>query len=494
MRYGEDFNLETGHPLLNTLTIPSTLLRLNKLELLIHQSGLARQAEELGSNALLVPTLNTPNLAPGQGSTIAYPVHKTILVGNGLRGLAQVAGLSTLRQTTPLHEMLRLVVDVNWAADVQPEEEVLFVNTTQGEKAIKELRQSVQQSQNYEHDWLNSRISAVEPFLTGSTEPTSSIKPALRNLVSVLLTNAEAAMTTEESEVEREGRQQTIVNKDMRRSIEAAITSWAELAHAELRDELEKVFASRSWRKLAWWKLLWRVDDVDMVASEVLRRTYLINAEKNLIFLSGRMQEAGLFGPLPAQDGKDPQPLVYADMEDIPGVYVRDVHPAPLRPSDSLDRPNLSVEQTIEPDPTYRFPQSIAISRLSLLHTTISPLTSSAQRYLLSSLSTTGLSAALSALAYFSSSTTSLYEVGVILALGMTWSARRLQKQWELARADWVQEVELEGKRILDAIEKTARHVVSTFGKNKPNAVAMDDKKKAKETLGKARDALAKTD
>ena len=476
------------------MTIPSTLLLQNKLEILIHQSGISAQEGELENNTLLVPTLDTPSLAIGRASTISYPVHKTILLGDGLGGLSQVAGLLTLVQTTSLQESVKLIVNVNWAADIPAEEDLLFVNMTRGEKAIKELRQSVQHSQDYEHDWLNSRISTIEPFLIGSSEAVSSIKPALRNLVSVLLTNVETAINTEESDVEQREWQQTIARKDVRQSIENAITSWAELAHTELRDELEKVFASRSWRKLAWWKLLWRVDDVDIVASEVLRRTYLINAEKNLIFLSGRMQEAGLFGPIPAQKEKDSQPLVYADAEDIPGLSVQDVHPAPLRPLDSLDGPKLDAQQSIEPDPTYRFPQSVIVSRLGLLQTTVPPLTALAQRYLLSSLSTTGLSAALSAFAYLSSSTTTLYEVGVILALGLTWSASRLQKQWELARTDWVQGVELEGKRVLDAVERTARHAVNTFGQTKANNAAIEDRSKAKEALEKAKEALANTD
>ena len=493
-RYGDDLAFERGHPLLQTLTIPSTLLRRNKLELLAPSAGVAIQSGATESNALLVPSLDTPTSETGRVSTVTYPVHKAVLLGSGFRGLSRVAEFSSLGQTAPFQEMLRLVIDVNWDPGAQPQEDVLFVNLAKGEKAIQELRKSLQHSQDYEHDWLSSHISSLEPFLSTPmpSDLTPNIKPALQNLITVLLENTEEAVVSQEAEVENEEREETIVDNASRKSIQEAITSWAELAHTELRDELEKVFASRTWRKLSWWKLLWRVDDVDMIASEVLRRTYLINAEKNLIFLAGRMQEAGFYGRLPIPAPEESKPLFYARMDDIPGLYASDVHPERRRPLDSIDDEQNNTPQPIVTDPAYRFPQALSISRLNLLETTVPPLTALAQRYLLSSLSTTSLSAGFSTLIYLSSPLTSFYEAGIFVSLGLVWSARRLQKQWDKGKKDWVQAVELEGKGVLDAIEKRIRRTVANAGKREPDPVAAEERRKAREAVERVREVLGK--
>lgn len=75
----------------------------------------------------------------------------------------------------------------------------------------------------------------------------------------------------------------------------AAISAWAEAAHTELRDGLAVAFASRAWHKIRWWKLMWRVDDVAATAADLLSRHWLVEAERQMVFLGGRMEEAGFF-------------------------------------------------------------------------------------------------------------------------------------------------------------------------------------------------------
>lgn len=491
-RYGETFAYEKSHPLLRTLTIPSTLLEKHKLELLLHLTSASSLAED-SSTALLVPGLDIRTSAAGRISSVAYPVHKTILFGKGFEGLREASRFSALVVDSEGPEMVKIVVDVDWAVGSQPEKSVFLVNVTQGEKAIKELRASIRHSTDYEHDWLGSHVSDVGLYLTAGTVagPPSAMKPALRNLVSVLLADTEAAVTLQENEAERESAENVVSETNTRRSLHRAITSWAELAHTELRDELETVFSSRSWRKLAWWKLPWRIDDVEMIASEVLRRTYLINAEKGLIFVAGRMEEAGLLGQIPTSAGQQSKPLLYAHMEDIPTLSVSDLQPTPVSGSDSLDNPK-DTSQPAQSNPLYRWPQDISAARLHLLQVTVPALTALAQRFFLSSISTTALTGALSSLVYLSAPTTTVYEAGVIVALGLTWSARRLQRQWEEARKDWMQGVELEGKRVLDAVEKRCRAIVSEAGQRKPDMAAAEERSKAKERVKRAREALAK--
>ena len=417
--------------------------------------------------------------------SVVCPVHKAIFLGKGFEGLAQVAGLLTIKERRRLAENLKLVVDVDWAPKKQPKGGFLFINLAESGKAIDELRRSVQYSQEYEHDWLKSHISDLEPFLTNGTsvQDPSALKEPVRNLISVLVSETEAAMTAQEASIAEEQLKPQIA-ESTRKSLQEAITVWAEIAHTELRDDLESAFASRSWRKLAWWRLLWRVDDVDLIASDILRRTYLVNAEKGLIFVAGRMQEAGLLEKLQGPTPKKKQPLLVTQEEDIPNPKI-DV-PNPLSPH--LDGPYSRI------DTDHPWPRELSTSRVGLLRNTIPPLAARAQSSLLQALSTTTLTSALSSLFYFSSSTTTSYEAGVIAALGLTWSARRLQKQWEKAKSEWVLGVELEGKRNLDEVEKNCRLIVQENGRPQPDTAIEEERRKGRAAVVKVKEALARMD
>lgn len=412
---------------------------------------------DIDSQDLLVPAIDTPISASGRVSMISYPVHKALVYGEGVRGIMAMP-LAASRASEEKNEFLiKGAVNAHWQSpDAQnpPEEFITLINLTQAEAAIASFRASVNNSFDYEHKWLASNLPTLTDFLTAGTEstPHQPLKPALHSLISSILNKTTSAISL--AHVNRLAAVASSAVPDTTRTeLSEAITRWAEAAHIELRDALALAFASPAWRKTAWWKLLWRVDDVGYMAAQILQRSFLVEAEKEIIWIGGRMQEAGLLPTIPEgpQKRKIPYQMLGADP------------PAP-RISDVL-APSADAEQDLYviPNPPIHAsrPQQIGLARADLL-ASVSPFQAIAQTLLLQSLSTTILTSALSALMYVSISTTSIYEAGAIGTLGFVWSARRLQREWEKAREVWRGRVMEEGRKVLGAVEAECRDVVET--------------------------------
>ena len=106
----------------------------------------------------------------------------------------------------------------------------------------------------------------------------------------------------------------------------------------------------------------------------------------------------------------------------------------------------------------------ISTARASFAAASIPHLHSLAQTLVLETLSTTILSTGIAALVYVGISTTSLFEAGTIVAVGVVWAARRLQRGWEAARREWVSELRAEGVRAIEGVEGDLREVVEKGG------------------------------
>lgn len=501
VRPSDRFSFEDGHPLLRTLSFPSALLERHKLEILVHRislpDGNGAVPAGAGADSLLTPSLEAQASFSGRVSQIVYPVHKSLVLGDGVQGVLGALSLLKETQSRAVDRMVWICADVDWPTLPSLENEIIFVNILNGQTAISELRQSLQNSTAYEKDWLSSGLSEVNAIVLEPPEQdNAAIKSTIRNLIARIVEGTESAVAKQEVELELDTSLKSIP-ESIREPLQEGITSWAESAHTELLTELQNVFNSRSWHKLSWWKLPWRVDDVEMIASEALRRTYLIDAEKNIIFIAGCIDQAGLLGATSVSSTKDADShtnskrLLWLGEDDIPPLTTQEISKGiRAATSDTLDSPSTASPDIQTIYHNYPWPQQIAISRMDLLHNTVPPLTALAQRLLLSFLSTTGLTSALSILAYISISPTSLYEAGGIAALGLTWSARRLQTRWEKARQDWVLGVELEGKRVLDFVERRCRLVVRNVGRRLPDEVGVEERRKARAAVMGVRRAL----
>jgi len=415
---------------------------------------------------------------------ISYPVHKALIYGEGIQGILAMPQAVSQGGGEKTDFLIKGAVNANWNSSEDqepPERSIILINLTQAEAAIASFRASTNNSFDYEHRWLASNLPTLTDFLLAGTKPTppQTLKPALHALISTILNETTSAISLAHTK-RLAALASSAVPNTTRANLSEAITRWAEAAHIELHDALALAFASPAWRKTAWWKLLWRVDDVGFMAAQILQRSFLVEAEKEIIWIGGRIQQAGLLPTLP-----EPQ------KRKIPKQTLGGEPPAP-RISDVLT-PSAVAEQDLyvlpnPPTNTPRPPQ-IARARADLL-ASISPLQALAQTLLLQSLSTTILASALSALMYVSISTTSIYEAGAVGTLGFLWSARRLQREWEGARGVWKGKVVEEGRRVLGVVERECRGVVGTGGRVEVDGGAEEEERAAGEAVEAVRGCL----
>jgi hypothetical protein len=343
-----------------------------------------------------------------------------------------------------------------------------------GAQALATFRDSIQNSIAYEKGWYRSGLPSLSTWLTQDLEPCEPIKPVMKTLISSIVDDVEANLLKADTAQIR-----TLAalsnTQDTSASITTHLDSWAEQSHAELRDQLDAAFSSRNWHKLAWWKLFWRVDDVTMLATEILERRWLVSAEKSSIYLAGRMNQAGYPDELQ-------QPLGHV----VPEATTLETAPTIENPRTDL---STDVRKSIP------WPEEIASARTELIADSVPPLQALAQRLILQTFSTTSISSALSALLYVSVSSFSVFEASAVAALGLTFSLRRMQKLWEGAREVWQGTAREEGRLTLKRTEEVVRMIVKAEERKRAGLTVGEDegvkeRREAREAVRKVREAL----
>ncbi len=468
--------MDDRHPLVKTLSIPSATLHDHNLEVLVQASSAAIQSyREAGAANLLVPGLESQSSTSGRLSTVTFPVHKALIYQEGLQDLNSIPKIS-------MHEggMFKVIIDWSWSTlqqQSQSAQSVSPINLALGEAAVDAFRQSLQRSVEYEHLWFDAGMSGIMAWiLDGTASQNGSLKPAIRGLLQTICSNAIKAIAQEhESSVQRQ--KDSTISDSTKEIIDQGISIWAENAHTELRDRLNGAFHSKSWRRIKWWKLFWRVDDVGYIASDILQKAWLTEAEKEMIWISGRIHQSGLLGPPKLR------PTGAPDKDDEPTLGG---HPPAPSVSDLIEQ-TPSYEVVDDQDPQHPWTQTIFLARSALSRVTVPPLQSLSQSLLLQTISTTALTSSLSALLYLSLSTTSPYEAGAIAAVGLVWSLRRLQTRWENARSTWEAQIREDGRRVLRNVEEAAREIVREGGMGEVDELG-------REARGKAREAVARVE
>lgn len=369
--------------------------------------------------------------------------------------------------------MLKSVIDGNWT-DLQSiaGHSLSPINLLQAESATKSFRESLRLTAVYKRAWFGSGLASLsEWFEEGLSGQAPALKPAVRRLIEHIVDNAREAVLLHEEETKKQ-RESTTVPVSTRDSLDQAIIWWAEVSHTELRDQLGNAFIGRDWRKLLWWKLFWRVDDVNFIAANLLQQSWLVEAEKEMIWHFGRIEQTGLGDP--AKLLLRPQTIV--DVE--------------ARATQS----SLSSLATKEKPIARLWPQEISYARTQLSATTIFPLQALSQRLLLEAISITFLTSSLSAQLYFAISTTSIYEAGAIAALGFVYSLHRLQSKWSSARENWEGSVMEEGRRVLRDVEERMREMVRNGGRKVVDEREAEDRRLVLQRLEGVRNALEKLD
>lgn len=467
--------------LLKEMTVSSPGLNGHKLEVLLMESNPLADASQGTSQgfeeAALVPTVEIPMSSTGRYTPVTTPVHKALLVTDGLAGAASLMALPLLAHQGTIAAAVHL-------AGYTPEEGTALpfatIDIGTGRQGLDALRQSLDRSIEYQHLWHKSSIPAIKDWLkTGATSTEDgTTKDAVRAMIGSTLRNTLAAIQ------EAESRRVACVFSASTGSppmgpLNKALTEWSEKAHAELQAEMDRAFDSRRWSQLNWWKLFWRVDDVGALSSEMLSQRFLPRAERNVIYLAGQIEGTGLFGQ---GNGRN----IYS----LPTLLSA---PAPkAQPDKATSAPVASSK----PAPGTRWPTHITFTRNYLQSETVPALQALAQKLVLQSASFSTLTSGLGALMYLSSF--GLPESGAVVAFGIVWSLRRVQKKWEAARAYWQREVREEGRKAVRAVEISVAEAldkaVRKVDKSEDTVLQgeLERLKTARELVHKAEEALQK--
>lgn len=410
----------------------------HKLEILLGQVE-ARGNKETFLDELLVPTMEVPTSSTGRYTPITTPVHRSFLVGHGIGGAAS-------RLELPVADD----VVIGTAVDIQTtsSEDLPFnvVDISMGTSALASFRQSVENALDYEHKWFASGLPGVVEWLkAGNSSTDGALKPAISNFIQVFLGNINSNLALKDLRRQKDYLSKAIFSPKAQ-ALREGLSEWAEDAHRELRDQLDRAFNGRRWRKLGWWKLFWRVDDVSMIATDILHQRFLIEAEKEVIFLAGRIQESGIFDDFP-------QPWeghwAYKPVEEVRKERKFGETPQFIKTSDLIikeDNGTLNM-------PNQNWPLNIPLTRSYLTTDTVPALQALAQTLVLQTLTTSSFVSAFAALTYVSTLSTGLYEAGAVAAVGIVWSLRRMQGKWETARKFWEGEVREEGRKAVRSVE-----------------------------------------
>ena len=496
-RYDGAYRAENNNPLVRTLYIPSMFLKQHRTELLVYGSvpaskdskGTAASKNEAPDTSPLTPMFDMLNSSSGRVSNISFPAHQTVYVGDDMDGIRAIARALDRVPELERGAMVRGMANVSWSIESQDDPPFLqdptvwLVSLEEADRAIQHMRQLVtQSSEPQDTRWL-SGLMDPEVLLGVSSTAQGPLRPTFRVLIRALLAKMSASVAAEEAQAAADVAARTIQPR-VRKAMADAIATWAEAAHAELRAELANALHGPNWRRLAWWKLPWRVDDVGMIVADTLRRAYLTDAEKGMIFLEGRIQEAGLLATEPWTRDATATP------------------PSAMPPQDAVSEepPTAEKGEAPAPDPQAqdlrqdRGPQSIAASRAILLASTVPPLEALAQSFLLNALLTTTTASALSALLYVGVSSMGAYSAGSVAAAGAALGAWQMQRGWEAAKRAWVEQVAAEGRSVLVAVERRCREVLERGGRPTEDPAAVAARRETRRAVEDVQAALEELD
>lgn len=509
IRFGQASNPSLVKPrtTIPVLYVPSNVLERNNIEILVASINSLRNGELLQglptviSDAFLAPSIGTPTAANGRQTTISQPVHSTILVTQGLDELILAAELlaSTNFVTKEDREATRLAVNLESIKQQAPGT-ILIVDAAQAEEGLKAFRRSVAEATSYEHKWLGSGLPGLSEWLTLSSaaQSTASIPAPLRNLISSILSTATRNFKSEAA-LEAQSNKSRSLSLATQAQLEESIEEFSRRAHQELQSGLASAWSSRNWRKLAWYKLFWRVDDVGLIITDLVTNAWLPRTERAVYELSGRLSQAGI-SPMdvsaipPKANGVDISTPRAASIAEAPPVLQAQ---AGLATEPAMEPVLVNIGGTAElkmspvagPNP---LSSSISRTRTEQMERAIVGLTSTAQQIVLKTLSLTGMSAGLSALTYVSLGSGSMYEAGTIVALGTIYALWRMQGDWHKTTRALEDDLLDEGRTVIQRIVGRMHQLVENGGRLVADPVEIQTRREAEEAVAKAREELSK--
>ncbi|KAI2643126.1 hypothetical protein GGS21DRAFT_72 [Xylaria nigripes] len=422
------------------------------------------QLDEL-KDTVIVPTADALHLDTSRFTSSATAVHKTLIIADGMHGAASILSMPPSKNSG----LLRYAVNF---PEYKPAETTSLpftpIDTGVANIGLGLVRKNISNAIEYKHLWFQSNIAELVEWLKADILTTSDgvTQPPVRELIASLLDNTSASIQTEAAR-QLERLLKPTEKPTYPKRIEKGLSEWGESAHSELQKQLDLAFSGRRWRKLNWWKLFWRVDDVGMLTSDILAQKFLTEAERSSIFLAGQMKEAGI--------NLSPK----SNTAVIAGGQ-----------NGSTD----SSSDVVKPSrKEIRWPMNIPDARVYLQTETVPALQALAQKLVLQTLSTSGLMTTLGGLVYVGTLTTTIYEAGAFAALGIVWSMKRMQKQWQTARKFWEGEVREEGRKAVRSIEEamaSALRESNMRGQESDHSTTRDKLEKAGDLVSRAKELL----
>ncbi|KAF8424740.1 hypothetical protein EV426DRAFT_712550 [Tirmania nivea] len=288
---------------LASLWVPSPFLRSHNLEILLATLPPTYPSEE----DIYVPTLIAPvsasnydlNRSPHRstGMVMRYPVHKSIIFANGLGELFTTVGL--ISRLGVINEGLDNVRSVAWlpGMDKQLMEANIpgwlqLLDLEAAESAFDHLRSLSPDTVPLQREYLASGLGELQNWVKSGTEGwPHTFSQVTRSLITSILKPIASSLTHLPGPVTRPG------NIDTIESLTEAMRSFSTTSHQELKSSLDSAFASEIWNhRLAWYRLLFNLDDVGYLASSALSGRILPNTEYEGWALAGRMWGAGFRG------------------------------------------------------------------------------------------------------------------------------------------------------------------------------------------------------
>ena len=458
LKYGDSEDALQSSSLVKTVNVPSRYLERHNLEILItpfnaNGNGLISDLNAI-EDAVLVPSLTTPNASDGRVGFVRYPVHKSVIVAEGVTGAIEYGKLpSTLADDNLIKAAVNIALVQPLASD-GTEATNPAVDIDLATHALDLFRTSRANGAQFSDEWQTSRLPKLSEWIAGSQPAAaSSMNEATAHLISSVVSRTSVAATISET-LATELAATTTIPEARRAQLYSGIAQWSADSHKDLQTDLDIAFAtSKSWRRTVWWRLFWRIDDVAVSASDVLRQSWLTEAEQRLAFLSGQIVESGVAS--------------IQELQQLP--HTDAVVDEPLRPGQLTSTPSQLTTMQSRSEKTTPFdfpwPPTISLSRLYMLNALVPEFHRKAQTLLISTLTTITGSAGLAALFYAATGGVALYESGAILSLGLVWSLRRLQKKWESGRTNFASATREDARRVLGEVESHLRTLVQQGGR-----------------------------
>lgn len=506
LRYGEPEDaVPADSPMVRTLLVPSPMLKRHGLEILVtglNGAGLSgyegASTRELESS-VLVPSLSMPMSNGGRVGFVRYPVHKALIIGEGVEGAVECGSMLKAGLNPDLiASAINLPMTMPAASEAVTQEGKLgkVIKIDLAGHALGLFRESRANGALFSEEWESSRVSAITEWLAAANvKSRSGLKQAVEAQIDSALQSTSHAV--DQIQLERTSEVKRVNITDVKRSaLQETITTWSAEAHRDLQLNITTALESKSWHRTAWFRLLWRIDDVTFSAADILQRSWLHEAEQNLAFLSGRIVESGIATAEELKLTGVEQRLLEGGLKNEMETYeavkdhkesVAELMQMPAMLSRLQEQSG--VNALFDPP----WPQMITLSRATMLHTLVPSLHRKAQTLLVSTLTTISGTTALGAWLLVASAGTASAEAGAVAALGLVWSLRRMQKKWGAKREEFELSIRENGRRVLAEVEGQLRNIVSQGGRVAVRPEDVQTWQRAREGLDRAREALSKT-